>query len=115
MTTPQPGSAPGTAPDFDVDISALAAHQQQLGVVLDQLGDALRAALDTHLPEEAFGPFGGPLATAINPTAEEAQRAFERAVESVGANRDAMGHTVRAYDEVERANAGMLRTEVQAG
>ncbi|KOX12587.1 hypothetical protein ADK67_47125 [Saccharothrix sp. NRRL B-16348] len=108
MTTFEPGSAPGTAPGFDVDLTALVTHQQHLGAVLEQLADALQAASDAHLPEEAFGPFGAPLAAAIKPTAEEARGAFERAVESVGAHQDGMLRTVREYDEVERANADML-------
>ena len=106
MTTFEP--VPGTAPGFDVDLTALVTHQQHLGAVLEQLADALRAASDAHLPEEAFGPFGAPLASAILPTAEEARSAFERAVESVSAHQDGMLRTVRDYDEVERANATML-------
>jgi hypothetical protein len=101
-------------PGFDVDVTAVAAHHQQLGVVVDQLADALRTALDTHLPEESFGPFGAPLAAAITPTAEAARHAFERAVDSVAADRDGMNHTVRAYDDVERANAGLLNSVVEA-
>ncbi|NUT52032.1 MAG: hypothetical protein HOV94_32770 [Saccharothrix sp.] len=104
MITPGPGHTPG----FDVDISALATHQQHLGAVLDQLSDALRAASDTHLPEEAFGPFGASLAAAIKPTADEARRAFERAVESMGTHQDEMLRTVRDYDDVENANKGMF-------
>lgn len=108
MTT-NPPSALGATSGFDVDISALAAHHRQLGVVVDQLADALRTALDTHLPEETFGPFGAPLAAAIKPTAGTAQGAFKRTIESVGANRDGMDHTMRTYDDHERANAGLLR------
>jgi hypothetical protein len=70
----------------------------------------LRIALEADLPEEAFGPFGTPLAAGIRPTAEVARGAFERVVESVSANKDGMVHTVREYDEVERANTGMLRS-----
>lgn len=108
MTTFEPGPAPGTAPGFDVDLTALVTHQQHLGAVLDQLADALRAASDAHLPEEAFGPFGAPLAAAILPTAEAARGAFERTVESVSAHQDGMLRTVRDYDEAERANADLL-------
>ncbi len=96
-TTPQ-------EPGFDVDVSALSAHHQQLGGVVDQLADALRTALETHLPEESFGPFGAPLAAAITPTAETARNAFERVAESVGAERDGVDQTARAYDEVERVH-----------
>jgi hypothetical protein len=113
-TNPQSEPILGTASGFDVDISALAAHHQQLGVVVDQLADALRTALDTHLPEEAFGPFGAPLAAAIKPTAETAQGAFHRAVEAVLADRDGVDRTVRAYDDLERANAGLLRMRESA-
>ncbi|MEU4767550.1 hypothetical protein AB0H12_30280 [Actinosynnema sp. NPDC023794] len=109
MTTFEPGQAPGTAPGFDVDLTALVTHRQHLAAVLEQLADALQAASDTHLPEEAFGPFGAPLASVIKPTAEEARRAFERAVESVGSHQDGVLRTVRDYDEVERANADLLR------
>src|ERR1044071_537729 len=96
----------GTDGGFDVDVSALSAHHQQLGGVVDQLADALRTALGTRLPEEAFGPFGAPLAVAISPTAQTAQSAFERVVESVGAERDGVDETARAYDESERVNVG---------
>ncbi|GAB3459649.1 hypothetical protein [Actinophytocola sediminis] len=113
-TNQQPGSTPGATSGFDVDISALTAHHQQLGGVVEQLAEALRTALDTRLPTEAFGPFGAPLAESITPTAETAQSAFERAVESVGANRDGVDHTVRAYDEMERTNVGLLRGAVEA-
>jgi hypothetical protein len=111
-TNPQP--AAGTEIGFDVDVSALSAHHQQLGGVVDQLADALRTALDTHLPEEAFGPFGAPLAAAITPTAETAQSAFERVVESVGAERDGVDHTARAYDESERVNTGEFHRVLEA-
>ena len=95
-----------TNPGFDVDVSALSAHHQQLGGVVDQLADALRTALGTQLPEEAFGPFGAPLAAAITPTAETAQGAFERVVESVGVARDGVDQTARTYDEYERVHTG---------
>ena len=99
----------GTDVGFDVDVSALSAHHQQLGGVVDQLADALRTALGTRLPEEAFGPFGAPLAAAITPTAEVAQSAFEDAVASVGATQEGMALTVRDYDETEQVNAVRLR------
>jgi hypothetical protein len=104
--TPNPQPASGPANGFGIDVSALSAHHQQLGGVVDQLADALRTALETHLPEKAFGPFGAPLAAAIRPTAETAQGAFERVVESVGADRDGVDHTARTYDGFERANVG---------
>jgi hypothetical protein len=94
----------GTGTGFDVDPHALTAHHQQLGGVVDQLAEALRTALETDLPEETFGPYGAPLAAAIKPTAETAQRAFERVVESVGAERDGVYVTALAYDESERVN-----------
>lgn len=102
------------ASGFYADTSALDAHQQHLGAVLDRLGDALRVALEASLPEEAFGPFGAPLAAAVKPTAEVAQGAFERAVESVGVNKEGMVRTVREYDETERANANVLRVAAEA-
>lgn len=106
-TTPQ-------EPGFDVDVTALSAHHQQLGGVVDQLADALRTALEAHLPEEAFGPFGAPLAAAIKPTAETAQSAFERVVESVGAERDGVDQSARTYDEFERVNAGEFHRLLEA-
>jgi hypothetical protein len=112
--TPNPQPASGMANGFDVDVSALAAHHQQTGGVVDQLADALRAALDTHLPEEAFGPFGAPLAATIKPTAETAQGAFERVVESVGSDRDGIDHTVRTYDGLEHVNAGRFHSVLEA-
>jgi hypothetical protein len=69
----------------------------------------LRVALETNLPQEAFGPFGAPLAAAIKPTAVVARKAFESAVESVAAAKEGVVHTVREYDETERANTAMLR------
>jgi hypothetical protein len=99
---------------FDADVSALDAHRQHLGAVMDQLGDALRVALETSLPAAAFGPFGAPLAAAITPTAEVAQTAFEDAVASVGAAQEGMALTVRDYDETERVNAVRLRTAREA-
>lgn len=71
-------TTPGTNSGFEVDVTALVVHQQRLGAVMDQLGEALRTALDAHLPEEAFWPFDGPLAAAIKPAAEAARSAFER-------------------------------------
>ena len=102
-------STPGTPTGFHANTSALDAHGQHLGAVMDQLAEALRVALETTLPEEAFGRFGAPLAAAIKPTAEAAQAAFERAVDSVSAAREGVVRTVRDYDETEVANAGMLR------
>jgi hypothetical protein len=104
-----PTIPPGTTPGFHVDTSALTVHQQHLGAVLDQLADALRVALETNLPEEAFGPFGAPLAATIKPTAGAAQDAFERAVHSVSADRDSLLQTVRDYDDLERVNTRTLR------
>lgn len=103
-------TAPGTNSGFEVDLTALAAHQQQLGAVMDQLGEALRAALEAHLPQEAFGPFGGPLAAAIEPTAAAAREAFERAVESVRADQDGIKHTVHEYDNTDRSRARVLHS-----
>ncbi|MGB3439164.1 MAG: type VII secretion target [Actinophytocola sp.] len=111
---PNPQQTSGTNAGFDVDVSALSAHHQQLGGVVDQLADALRTALETHLPEEAFGPFGAPLAAAIKPTAETAQSAFERVVESVGAERDGVDQTARTYDESERVHTGGFHRLLEA-
>nr|WP_042194765.1 hypothetical protein [Kibdelosporangium sp. MJ126-NF4]CEL21539.1 hypothetical protein [Kibdelosporangium sp. MJ126-NF4]CTQ95894.1 hypothetical protein [Kibdelosporangium sp. MJ126-NF4] len=93
---------------FEAESSALVVHAQHLGGVLDQLQDALQAALAAHLPQSAFGPGGGPIVAMVAPLAETAKEAFQSGVESVAASRTGMRATAVAYDQVESHNAAKL-------